>query len=91
MDDLSKRKNAKESLKVQLAFSAIKFVVKMHFKDEKEAAQQKVTLFFFKFHSPKVSPTSRYNVTAHLQYDVTGLELTAWLETLSWLAVTNSG
>ena len=44
MDDLSK-KNAKESLKVKLAFSAIKFVVKMHFKDEKEAAQQKVTLF----------------------------------------------
>ena len=46
MDDLSKRKNAKESLKVKLAFSAINFVVKMHFKDEKEAAQQKVTLFF---------------------------------------------
>ena len=39
-------KNAKESLKVKLAFSAIKFVVKMHLKDEKEAAQQKVTLFF---------------------------------------------
>ena len=83
-------KNAKESLKVKLAFSAIEFVVKMHFKDEKEAAQQKVTLFF-KFYSPHVNPTSRYNVTAHLQYDVTGLELTAWLETLSWLAVTNSG
>ena len=46
MDDLSKRKIAKESLNVKLAFSAIKFVVKMHFKDEKEAAQQKVTLFF---------------------------------------------
>ena len=45
MDDLSK-KNAKESLKVKLAFSAIKFVVKTQFKDEKEAAQQKVTLFF---------------------------------------------
>ena len=41
-----KKKNAKESLKVKLAFSAIKFVVKMHFKDEKEAAQQKLTLFF---------------------------------------------
>ena len=40
------KKNAKESLKVKLAFSAIKCVVKMHFKDEKEAAQQKVTLFF---------------------------------------------
>ena len=62
----------------------------MHFKDEKEAAQQKWRSFS-KFYSPKVKPTSRYNVTAHLQYDVTGLELTAWLETLSWLAVTNSG
>ena len=41
-----KKKNAKESLKVKLAFSDIKFVVKMHFKDEKEAAHQKVTLFF---------------------------------------------
>ena len=41
-----KKKNAKESLKVKLAFSAIKFVVKMHCEDEKEAAQQKVTLFF---------------------------------------------
>ena len=41
-----KKENAKESLKVKLAFSAIKCVVKMHFKDEKEAAQQKVTLFF---------------------------------------------
>ena len=41
-----KKKNAKESLKVKLAFSAMKFVVKKHFKDEKEAAQQKVTLFF---------------------------------------------
>ena len=85
-----KKKNAKESVKVKLAFSPIKFVVKMHFKDEKESAQQTVTPFF-KFYSPKVKPTSRYNVTAHLQYDVTGLELTAWLETLSWLAVTNSG
>ena len=84
-----KKKNAKETLKVKLAFSAIKIVVKMHFKDEKETAQQKVTVFFFKFYSPKVKPTSRYNVTAHLQYDVTGLELTAWFDTLSWLAVTN--
>ena len=40
------KKNAKESIKIKLAFSAIKFVVKMHFKDEKEAAQQKVMLFF---------------------------------------------
>ena len=85
-----KKKNAKESLKVKLGFSAIKFVNKMHFKDEKEAARQKVTLFF-KVYLPKAIHTSRYNVTAHLQYDVTGLELTAWLETLSLLAVTNSG
>ena len=34
-----KKKNAKESFKVWLANSAIKFVVKMHFKDAKEAAQ----------------------------------------------------
>ena len=31
-----KKKNAKENLKVKLAFLAIIFVVKMHFKDEKE-------------------------------------------------------
>ena len=41
-----KTKNAKESFKVWLAYSAIKFVVKMHFKDTKEDAQQKETLFF---------------------------------------------
>ena len=46
MDDLSKRKNAKESLKGKLAFSTIKYVVKMHFKDEEEAIQQKVMLLF---------------------------------------------
>ena len=40
------KEKSKESLKVKLAFSDIKFVVIMHFKDEKEAAQQKVTLFF---------------------------------------------
>ena len=40
------KKNAKESLKVKLAFPAIRIVVKMHFKEEKEAAQQKVTVFF---------------------------------------------
>ena len=57
-----KKKNAKESLKVKLAFSAIKFVVKMHFKDEKEAAQQKVHSFF-KFYSPKVKPTLRRTLT----------------------------
>ena len=55
----------------------------MHFKDEKEAPHKKVALFF-KFYSPKVKPTSRNDVTAHLQYEVTGLELNAWLETLSW-------
>ena len=67
-----KMKNAKESFKVKLAFSAIKFAVKMHFKDEKEAAQQKVTLFF-QFLFAEVKPTSRYNIIAHLQHDVTGL------------------
>ena len=46
MDDLSKIKRAKESLKVKLAFSAIKIVVKMDFTDEKEAAHQKGMLFF---------------------------------------------
>ena len=48
-----KKKNAKESFKVWLAYSAIKFVVKIHFKDAKEAAQQKDMLFFFKFCSPE--------------------------------------
>ena len=42
-----KEKNAKESFKVKLAFSAIKFVVKMHFKDEKGSAKQKVKLIFY--------------------------------------------
>ena len=86
-----KEKNkTKENLKVKLASSAIQFVVKMHFKDEKEALQQKVTLFFQVLYTGSKTK-SRYNVTPHLQYDVTGLELTAWLETLSWLAVTKSG
>ena len=40
------KENAKESLKVKLAFSAIKCVVKMQFEDENEAAQQTVALFF---------------------------------------------
>ena len=70
-----KRKNAKESLKVKLAYSAMKFVVKMHFKDVKEAAQQKVTLFF-QVPFAKVKHTPRYDVTAYLRYNVTGLELT---------------
>ena len=49
-----KNKNAKESFRVWLAYSAIKCIVKMHFKDAKEVAQQNVTLFFFfKFYSPK--------------------------------------
>ena len=47
-----KNKNAEESFKVWLAYSAVKFVVKRHFKDAKEVAQQKVTLFF-KFYSLK--------------------------------------
>ena len=58
----------------------------MHFKDEKEAAQQKVTHFF-----QVLFAEIKTHFALHLQYDVTGLELTAWLETMSWLAVTNSG
>ena len=73
------KKNAKESLKVWLA---IEFVVKMHFKDTKEATQQNVTLFFQVLFT-KVKPTSRYDVTERLRYDVTGLELTVWPETFS--------
>ena len=42
-----KNKNAEESFKVWLAYSAIKFVVKRHFKDAKEVTQQKMMLFFF--------------------------------------------
>ena len=41
-----KNKNTEESFKMWLAYSAIKFVVKRHFKDAKEVAQQKVTLYF---------------------------------------------
>ena len=62
----------------------------MHFKDAKEAAQQKVTLFFQVLFT-KVKHTSHYGVTVHLRYDVSGQELTDWPETLSWLAVTNTG
>ena len=47
-----KKKNAKESFKARLAYSAIKCVVNMHFEDAKEAAQQK-RCYFFKFYSPK--------------------------------------
>ena len=71
------KKIAKESLKVWLA---IKIVVKMHFKDAKEATQQKLRSFF-KFYQTKVKPTSRYDITEHLRYDVTGLELIVWPET----------
>ena len=49
---LSKRKMQKEAFKVWLDYSAIKFVVKMHFKDAKEAVQQK-TDAIFKVYSPK--------------------------------------
>ena len=70
--------------------SPIKFAVKMYFKDVKEAAQQKVTIFFQVLFT-KVKHTSRYDVDVHLRYDVTGLELNVWPETLSWLAVTNAG
>ena len=65
-----KKKNAKESFKVLLAYSAI-FFVKVHFKDTKEAAQQKETLFF-QVPFIKVKQTSCYDVTVHLRYDVTG-------------------
>ena len=54
-----------------LTYSAIKFVVKTHFKDAKEAVQQKVTLFFQVLFT-KVKHTSRYGVTVHLLYDATG-------------------
>ena len=62
----------------------------MHFKDAKEAKQQKVTVFFEVLFT-KVKPTSRFDVTVHLRYDVTGLELTIWPETFNELAVTNAG
>ena len=42
-------KNAEESFKVWLAYSAIKFAVKRHFTDLKEVAQLKVSLFFSSF------------------------------------------
>ena len=85
-----KKKIAKESFKVWLAYSAIKFVVKMHFKDTEEAAQQKETLFFQVLFT-KVKQTSCHDITVHLRYDDTGQEQTDWPETLSWLAVTNTG
>ena len=81
------KKNAKESINVWLACSAITFVVEMHFK---EVTQQKVTLFFHVLFI-KVKPTSRYDVILHSRYDVTGVELTVWPETFNWLAVTNAG
>ena len=51
----------------------------MHFKDKKKVAQQKVTLFFQVLFT-KVKHTSRYGVTVHLRYDVTGQELSDWPE-----------
>ena len=69
----------KESFKVCLAYSAIKFIVKTQFKDAKEVTQQKVTLFIQALFT-KVKHTSRYGVTVHLRYDVTGQELTDWPE-----------
>ena len=47
-----KEKCKRTLFKVWLDYSAIKFVVKMHFKDEKEAVQQK-TDAIFKVYSPK--------------------------------------
>ena len=54
----------------------------MHFKDAKEATQQNVTVFFEVLFT-KVKPTSPFDVTVHLRYDVTGLELTIWPETFN--------
>ena len=85
-----KNKNAEECFKVLLAYSLTKVVVKRHFKDAQEVAQQKVMLFF-KFYSPKQDITQHYDVIVLLRYDVTGQEVTYWSETLSWLAVTNTG
>ena len=42
-----KKKNAKERFKVWLAYSAIQFVVEMHFKDANKDAQQKRHHYFF--------------------------------------------
>lgn len=78
-----KMKNAQESLKVCLTYSAIKFVVNMHFKDAKESTQQNVVLSY--------QHTSSYDVTVHLRYDITELERTVWPKSLSWLTVTNAG
>ena len=94
---LSKRKMQKKASKyVWLINSAIKFVVKMHFKYAKEAAEKSdaVFLWFFFFLQvlfAKVKHMSCYDVTVHLRYDVTGQKLTDWPETLSRLAVTNTG
>ena len=71
------KKNTKESLK---AWHAIKCVVNMHNKDAKETTQHKVTLFFQALFT-NVTPTSRYDVTKQVRYDVNGLELTVWPET----------
>ena len=73
-----------------LAYSSIKFVVKMHFKDAKEAVQQKETLFF-KVYSPNSNKLYAMTSPYTCDYDVTGQDLTDWPETLSWLAVTNTG
>ena len=67
------QKNAKESLKVWLAYLAIRFVVKNHFfKNAIKAVQQKVTLFLQVLFT-KVKHTSRYDFTVHKRYDVTAL------------------
>ena len=66
------KENAKESFKVCVAYSAIKFVVKMHFKDAKEAAHKKVTLFFQVLFT-KVEHTSRAFVSTYI-CDMTSLD-----------------
>ena len=63
------------------SLAGYRFVVKMHFKDAKEATQQNDALFLSFIHQCK--PTSRYDVTEHLRYDVTGLELPVWPETFT--------
>ena len=49
MDEFSTSKNAKESLQIWLAISAIINVVQIQFNNAREAAQQKVTPFLSSF------------------------------------------
>ena len=85
------KENCKRKFLIVAGLFDYKNVVKMQFKNAKEAAQQKETLFFFQLLFTKVKQTSCFDVTVHLRYDVTGQELTDRHETLSRLAVTNTG